>query len=85
MAFYCNGKKAVCECHILCADCKFADNTGGKNITGQTNLDWIREADEEELAELIYGIFDYAHNGSFTEYATKYGIREWLRQPKGVQ
>lgn len=51
----------------------------------ETNHDWIREASEEELAELIYDIFDYAHNGSFAEYPTKYGIKEWLRQPKEKQ
>ena len=51
MAFYCNGKKDICECDILCADCKHYDNTGGKKW--QTNADRIRAMSDEELEEFI--------------------------------
>ncbi len=28
--FYCNGAKDFCSCEILCADCGFADWSGGE-------------------------------------------------------
>ena len=51
MAFYCNGKKDICECDILCADCQHYDNTGGKKW--QTNADRIRAMSDEELARFL--------------------------------
>lgn len=51
MAFYCNGKKDICECDILCADCQHYDNTGGKKW--QTNADLIRAMSDEELARFL--------------------------------
>ena len=57
MAFYCNGKKDVCECDILCADCKFYDNTGGKKW--QTKADRIRAMSDEELAKILNAFTAY--------------------------
>ena len=54
MAFYCNGKKDICECDILCADCQHYDNTGGKKW--QTNADRIRAMSDEELATHLHDI-----------------------------
>ena len=30
--FFCNGKKDFCDVTILCADCGFANNTGGRYV-----------------------------------------------------
>ena len=54
MAFYCNGKKDICECAILCADCEHYDNTGGKKW--QTHADRIRTMSDEELARHLHCI-----------------------------
>lgn len=51
MAFYCNGKQGICDCDILCADCKFYDDKGGKDV--QTNADRIRAMSDEELARFF--------------------------------
>lgn len=56
MKFYCNGKQGICDCDILCADCNFFDNSGGKMVQGkevQTNADRIRAMTDEDLAKLI--------------------------------
>lgn len=28
--FYCNGARDFCDCTIICADCGFADGSGGE-------------------------------------------------------
>ena len=32
VVFYCNGKKGICDCSTICADCDFFDESGGKYI-----------------------------------------------------
>ena len=67
MAFYCNGKKGMCDCDILCADCGFYDNTGGKKF--QTNADRFRAMSDEEQQKCVrrfWEIEDFA---------------DWLKQP----
>ena len=76
MAFYCNGKKGMCDCDILCADCGFYDNTGGKKF--QTNADRIRAMSDEELANII--------NEAAKAGWLKIGLSDvlgWLKQPAG--
>ena len=87
MAFYCNGKKGVCDCDILCADCKFCDDTGGKNV--QTNADRIRAMSDEELVEFLgeYQFADMCDEGC--EACTYHGdcnkrLLNWLKQPAEV-
>ena len=77
MAFYCNGKKDMCECDILCADCQHYDNTGGKKW--QTNADRIRAMSDEELSTLLCDISDCSHC-RWGEYSGC-TVREWLKQP----
>lgn len=89
MAFYCNGKKDICDCDALCADCKYFDNTGGKKVP--TNADRIRAMSDEELADNWMRDFVVCHRCAYRyececdEYVTyekcKEGIEEWLRQP----
>ena len=86
MAFYCNGKKDVCDCDFLCADCQHFDNTGGKKW--QTNADRIRAMSDEELAwELMTWRIEAAakYHGVSSDYPkTKGMILEWLKQPAEV-
>ena len=87
MAFYCNGKKDICECDILCADCKHYDNTGGKKW--QTNADRIRAMSDEELAnwlDYMYGRCDWCDTNKVgtddcSDIACTDCILEWLKQP----
>ena len=96
MAFYCNGKKDVCECDNLCADCQHYDNTGGKKW--QTNADRIRAMSDEELARFLADkianentlswlrLYDKANIHSATEIEAIryqwYGYwMQWLKQP----
>ena len=97
MAFYCNGKKDICECDILCADCQHYDNTGGKKW--QTRADRIRTMSDEELARCLLTVDDagkYCKNLPECEKLldTPEGIPEekclgclvdWLREPEGEQ
>lgn len=84
MAFYCNGKQGICDCDILCADCKFYDDKGGKDV--QTNADRIRAMSDEELAK------QFAHTSICDQKypeCMKVGedclecLLEWLKQPAG--
>ena len=66
MAFYCNGKKGVCDTHPVCKrSCKYFDNSGGKHIDDldgkriTTNADRIRAMSDEELAKIINGFTVY--------------------------
>ena len=83
MAFYCNGKKDICECDILCADCQHYDNTGGKKT--QTNADRIRAMSDEELAKLLSN--DARACPDRITRCHDYGLNcercwlEWLKQP----
>ena len=83
MAFYCNGKKDICDCDILCTDCQHFDNTGGKKW--QTNADRIRAMSDEELAwELMTWRIEAAakYHGVSSDYPnTKGAILDWLKQP----
>lgn len=92
MAFYCNGKKDMCDCDILCADCDFYDNTGGKKF--QTNADRIRAMSDEELATFLecFGLCHYCteHHrlGDLRVYQDEkcderceQHCLEWLQQP----
>ena len=74
MAFYCNGKKDICECDILCADCQHYDNTGGKKW--QTNADRIRAMSDEELAKIIKTI-------AFDVYNCNEGQNKSMKMVKG--
>jgi hypothetical protein len=48
MAFYCYGKKGVCESYPICkGTCEHFDGTGGEHIT--RNADRIRAMSDEEL------------------------------------
>jgi hypothetical protein len=70
MAFYCNGKKDLCDCDILCADCQHYDNTGGKKW--QTNADRFRAMSDDEQQRCVrkfWEIEDFA---------------DWLQQPAEV-
>ena len=90
MAFYCNGKQGICDCDILCADCKFYDDKGGKEV--QTNADRIRAMSDDELAE---GLCSYVErfvcrakrerNEGCSEYGCKDCVLEWLKQPAEVE
>lgn len=50
MAFYCNGKKGICDVDFLCADCAYYDDSGGMQV--QTHADRIRAMTDEELANM---------------------------------
>ena len=53
MAFYCNGKRDICDLFICGTDCEFYDGTGGymgEKRTPITNADHIRSMSDEELA-----------------------------------
>ena len=84
MAFYCNGKKDMCSCDILCADCEHYDNTGGAKIT--TNADHIRSMSDDDLAswfcnsvtmECCYDTCPARHICSGDDN----GMLKWLKQP----
>ena len=93
MAFYCNGKKDMCSCDILCADCEHYDNTGGAKIT--TNADHIRSMSDEELALFVRAIIsaesclgiDCDCNECFFKEPCSNSLKwygkeiEWLQQP----
>ena len=83
MGFYCNGKKGICSCEILCADCTYFSNSGGEEK--QTNADRIRAMNDVELAwELMTWRIETAakYCGASSDYpGTQQSILEWLRQP----
>jgi hypothetical protein len=92
MAFYCYGKKDICECDTLCADCQHYDNTGGKKV--QTNGDRIRAMSDNELAKFLADRFanesvqrlceDYTVTATQIEVIrnTLYCCwMDWLKQP----
>lgn len=87
MAFYCNGKKDYCDCTILCTDCKYYDNSGGKNIL--TNSEWIRRMTDAELAEFLGHSNLCVHIQHGSTWCEDHGIcegclEEWLQQPVEV-
>ena len=53
----------------------------------KTNHDWIREADEDELARLIYEIWmdGFCAHNSGKRLPRISATKEWLQQPKEVQ
>ena len=85
MAFYCNGKKGVCECDILCDDCQHYDNTCGKKL--QTNADRIRAMSDEDLEDFLLTeewMCDTYISCSECPLRGEKGcisILEWLKQP----
>ena len=79
MAFYCNGLKDVCTCDILCADCKYYDDTGGKQV--QTNADRIRAMSDREMAtDLLDMLEEICEDGRPGEE----WMLHWLKQPAEV-
>lgn len=85
MAFYCNGKQGICDCDILCADCKFYDDKGGKDV--QTNADRIRAMSDEDLKDSILAVHhgyapwcDY-HCENKGDDGCDRCIEKWLQQP----
>ena len=77
MAFYCNGKKGVCDNDELCDDCEFWDGKAGKVIN--TNADKIRAMNDFELRQFIC-----ANNRCETcRWSAAYGCKlmEWLKEP----
>ena len=97
MAYYCNGKRQICENPAKCSGCRYFDSTGGYNET-TTNADRIRAMSDEELAENLYWFCDleeriaYCKNMPECEklLETEDGIPEkkcigclleWLKQP----
>ena len=88
MAFYCYGKQGICNCDILCADCKFYDDKGGKEV--QTTADRIRAMSDEELVDFLgeYRFCDICDEGC--EDCSYHGdcnkrLLEWLKQPAEVE
>ena len=87
MAFYCNGKKDMCSCDILCADCEHYDNTGGVKIT--TNADCIRSMSDEDLGDWIAGMSTICECcAELNECESprgfnrcSHGVKDWLKQP----
>ena len=77
MAFYCNGKKGICDCDFLCQDCTYFDNSGGKHIP--TNADRIRAMSDEELREFLCSIT----NCKVCRFEAWCGceLLKWLQQP----
>lgn len=89
MTFYCNGKNGVCYCDILCADCKFYDDSGGKYV--QTNADRIRAMTDDELAVFICDRVDTCSAKRCPGAALckgadgkANGLKKWLQQPAEV-
>ena len=84
MAFYCYGKQGICNCDILCADCKFYDDKGGKEV--QTNAERIRAMSDEELARwVLQFVMDSFSASGFENPKWEDGAEEdmikWLKQP----
>ena len=84
MAFYCNGKKGVCDRDSLCNNCEHFDNTGGRRTL--TNADRIRAMSDEELCKFLgeYKFCDICEEGC--DACTYNGdcdkrLLEWLKQP----
>ena len=77
MAYYCNGLKGICDCDILCADCKVYDGSGGKEIVSKG--DKIRAMSDRELAAFICGVTKC----EVCQFGTSSGckVTEWLKQP----
>ena len=94
MAFYCNGKKGVCDKYPVCKHtCEHFDNSGGKHIDGldskhiTTNADRIRAMSDEELAEL-FGRFGFCETNIIpnshcrTQRVCSLAcVKQWLKQP----
>ena len=40
--FFCNGKQGICDCDILCLDCVFFNDSGGRYIEEEGNPYWER-------------------------------------------
>ena len=92
MAYYCNGKRQICENPAKCSGCRYFDSTGGYNAT---NADRIRAMSDEELAEL-FGAVLREREIILLKQLEKQGIEasiaelpdetfnahlEWLKQP----
>lgn len=77
MAFYCNGKKGMCDVSMLCKDCGYFDNSGGKRTV--TNGDRIRAMDDEGLRKFICDIATCES----CRFSASWGcaLGEWLQQP----
>ena len=94
MAYYCNGKKGVCDCPINCIDCQYSDNSGGREVV--TNGDRIRAMTDEELAKTLIEVNDFGCSIPFCKNKPECNtlldhdmltddhcvvcMREWLKQ-----
>lgn len=97
MAFYCNGKRGICDkisssFSICPLDCEFEDGTGGYEVEApmpkpMTNADHIRSMSDEELAEMFHGgglcsYIQAEHNAHCEARGTCDNcVVEWLKQP----
>ena len=92
MAYYCKGKRQICENPAKCSGCRYFDSTGGYDAT---NADRIRAMSDEELAEL-FGAVLREREIILLKQLEKQGIEasiaelpdetfnahlEWLKQP----
>lgn len=95
MAFYCNGKKGICDkisssLGVCPLDCEFGDGTGGYDVAvpmpkPMTRADYLRSASDGELAWAFMEFrFDAFGAGKGNESAlpnTQKKILDWLKQP----
>lgn len=77
MAFYCKGKRQICENPTKCSGCRYFDFTGGYNET-TTNADRIRAMSDEELKDFLCSILQC----EFCKFEGWGGCEclEWLQQ-----
>lgn len=92
MAYYCKGKRQICENPTKCSGCRYFDFTGGYNET-TTNADRIRSMTDEELVVFLdefssrcINCVEDAKNQSCPIYKEGYYCRPqdimgWLKQP----
>ena len=90
MAYYCKGKRQICENPAKCSGCRYFDSTGGYDAT---NVDRIRSMSDEELvvfldefSSMCIECTEDAKNKSCPIYKDGYycrpqDIMKWLQKP----
>lgn len=90
MAYYCKGKRQICENPAKCSGCRYFDSTGGYDAT---NADRIRSMSDEELvvfldefSSMCIECTEDAKNKSCPIYKDGYycrpqDIMKWLQKP----
>lgn len=85
MAFYCRGKKGICD-ELRCpSECPHCDGSGGYEL--YTNSDYIRGMTDEELAKWLcfrfecYGEEDPCPAKDYCKPGGQNGMLDWLQQP----